>query len=119
MPQVPRRHVAAGAARTLEPQVGPVDLGLSGAGGVAGGAGVAMQEHDLNRLLRGRERLGELRHGARESGTGERQQSGTAAVVPEQIGVGRGRVLAHPPQNTRILQLASRNQKAVGITRFN
>jgi hypothetical protein len=40
-------------------------------------------------------------------------------VVPEQIGVGRGRVLAHPPQNTRILQLASRNQKAVGITRFN
>ena len=96
MPQVPRRHVAAGAARPLQALVGTVDLGLGGAGGVAGGAGVAMEEHDLNRLLGGRERLGELSHGARESGTGERQQSGAAAVVPEQIGMGSRGVLAHP-----------------------
>ena len=96
MPQVPRRHVPAGASGPLQALVGPVDLRLGGAGGVAGGAGVAMEEHDLNRLLEGREGLGELRHGARESGTGERQQSGAAAVVPEQIGMGRSRVLAHP-----------------------
>ena len=38
----------------------------------------------------------ELRHGASESDTGERQQSGTATVVPEQIGMGRRGVLAHP-----------------------
>jgi hypothetical protein len=44
---------------------------------------------------------------------------GAAAVVPEQIRVGRGRVLAHPPQNTHMLQLASRKQEAVGITMLN
>ncbi len=44
---------------------------------------------------------------------------GAAAVVPEQIGVGSRGVPAHPPQNTHILQLASRKQEAVGITMLN
>ena len=104
MPQVPRRHVAAGASGPLEAQVGPVDLRLGGAGGVTGGAGIAMEEHNLHGLLGGREGLVELRHGARATArrkrsatsTRERQQSGAAAVVPEQIGMGRGGVLAHP-----------------------
>jgi hypothetical protein len=54
-----------------------------------------VEEHVLCCPLRGGEGL-ELRHGARATDTGERQQSGTAALVPEQIGVGRGRVLADP-----------------------
>ncbi len=48
--------------------------------------------------------LVELHHGARESDMGQRQQSGAAAVMPEQIGRARGRVFAHP--------VAARDQQA-------
>ena len=43
--QVPCRHIAVAVPRLPEVGIGPVDLGLSGAGGVEGGAGVVVQEH--------------------------------------------------------------------------
>ncbi len=43
--QVPRRHIPVAIPRSTEAEVGPEDLGLGGAGGVEGGAGVAVQEH--------------------------------------------------------------------------
>ena len=70
--------------RTPEIEVRPVDLGLSSAGGVEGGAGIAMQEHVIPGWLDGLNG-GRLRHGA-ATASGARQQSGTARLVPEQIG---------------------------------
>jgi hypothetical protein len=45
MRQVPRRHIPIAIPGSPEVEVRPVDLGLGGAGGVEGGAGVAVQEH--------------------------------------------------------------------------
>jgi hypothetical protein len=103
MPQMPRRHVAAGAAGSLEALVSPVYLGLGGAGGVAGGAGIAVEEQVVAGGLRSTEGH-RLRHGARATAprkrsatsTGARQQSGAAALMPEQVRAGAGGVFAHP-----------------------
>jgi hypothetical protein len=70
-----------------------VDLGLSGAGGVEGGAGVAMQKHVIPSWLAGLNG-GRLRHGA-ATASGTRQQSGTALPVPEQMRAAAARVLGH------------------------
>jgi len=43
--QMPCRHIAVAVTRSPEVGIGPVDLRLGGAGGVEGGAGVAVQEH--------------------------------------------------------------------------
>lgn len=94
MRQVPGRHIPVAVAGSTEVEVGPVNLGLSGAGGVEGGTGVAMQEHVIpSRLvaLNG----GRLRHGV-ATASGARQQSGTAWPVPEQIRAWCRRVLLDP-----------------------
>ena len=61
MGKVPGRHIAVSVARSPEVEIGPVDLGLSGAGGVEGGAGVAVQEHVIPCRLAGLNG-GRLRH---------------------------------------------------------
>ena len=71
-----------------------MNLGLSGAGGVEGGAGVAVQEHVIPGWLAGLNG-GRMRHGA-ATASGARQQSGTARLVPEQIGARGRRVLLDP-----------------------
>ena len=71
-----------------------MDLGLSGAGGVERRAGVAMQEHVIPSWLAGLNG-GRLRHGA-ATATGAHQQSGTARLVPEQIGAWGSRILLDP-----------------------
>ena len=71
-----------------------MNLGLSGAGGVEGGAGVAVQEHVIPGWLAGLNG-GRMRHGA-ATASGARQQSGTARLVPEQIRAGLRRVLLGP-----------------------
>ena len=93
--QVPGRYVTAGAAGPLEPLVGPVDLCGGSVGGVAGGVCLAVEQHVVAGGFRG---LGgeRLRHGARRSSTGPRQQSGAAAPVPERIRAGTGGVLKSP-----------------------
>ena len=53
MPQVPCRHVATGAACSLQPLVGPVDLSGGGVGGVARGAGLAVEQHVVAGRFRG------------------------------------------------------------------
>ena len=45
MRQVPRRHIPIAVAGSPDVGVGPVDLSLSGAGGVEGGASLPVQEH--------------------------------------------------------------------------
>jgi len=92
--QVPGRHVAVAIAGSTEVCIGPVNLGLSGAGGVEGGAGVAVQKHVIPSWLAGLNG-GRLRHGA-ATASGVCQQSGTALPVPEEIGAGRRRVLLDP-----------------------
>ena len=94
MRQVPGRHIAIAIPRMPEVEVCPVNLGLSGAGGVQGGAGVAVQEHVIPSWLAGLNE-GRLRHGA-ATASGVRQQSGTAQLVPEKIGAWRRRVLLDP-----------------------
>jgi len=94
MRQVPRRHIPVAIPRSPEVEVCPVDLGLGGTGGVQGGAGVAVQEHEIPSRLTALNR-GRLRHGA-ATGSGARQQSGTARLVPEQIGAWGRRVLLDP-----------------------
>jgi hypothetical protein len=42
MRQVPGRHIPVAVAGSTEVEVRPVDLGLGGAGGIKGGAGVAV-----------------------------------------------------------------------------
>jgi len=67
--QVPGRHIAVSVARSPEVEVRPMDLRLSGAGGIEGGAGVAVKEHVIPVLLAGLNG-GRLRHGeATLSGT--------------------------------------------------
>ena len=92
--QVHGRHVAIAIPRSTEVEVRPVDLRLGGAGGVQGGAGVAVQEHVIPGWLAGLNG-GRLRHGVATT-SGARQQSGTALPVPEPIGAGRRRVLLDP-----------------------
>ena len=92
--QVPGRHIPVAIAGSTEVEVCPVNLGLSGAGGVEGGAGVAVQEHVIPSRLAGLD-WGRIRHGV-ATASGARQQSGTAHPVPEQIGAGRRRVLLDP-----------------------
>jgi len=71
-----------------------VNLGLSGAGGVEGGAGVAMQKYVIPSWLADLN-AGRLRHGA-ATASSARQQSGTALPVPEEVGAWRRRVLLDP-----------------------
>ena len=94
MRQVPRRHIPVAVAGSTEVEVCPVDLGLGGAGGVESGAGVAVQEHIIPSRLAALD-WGRLRHRT-ATASGARQQSGTARLVPEQIGAGRRRVLLDP-----------------------
>ena len=85
---------AAGDAMGPKDGVGAVDRGLGGAGGVEGGASVAVQEHVIPSRLAGMD-WGRLRHGAAMA-SGPHQQSRTALPVPEQIGAGHRRVLLDP-----------------------
>ena len=94
MRQVPCRHIAIAIPRSPEIEVRPVDLSLGSAGGIEGGAGVAVQEHVIPSRLAGLSE-GRLRHGA-ATASGARQQSGTARLVPEQIGAWRRRILLDP-----------------------
>jgi hypothetical protein len=94
MRQVPRRYIPIAIPRSPEVEVRPVNLGLSGAGGVEGGAGVAVQKHVIPSWLAGLN-MGGLRHDA-ATASGARQQSGTARLVPEEVGAGRRRVLLDP-----------------------
>ena len=94
MRQVPGRHIAIAVTRSPEVEVRPVDLRLSGAGGIEGGAGVAVQEHVIPSWLAGLNE-GRLRHGA-ATASGAHQQSGTALPVPEEIGAGLRRILLDP-----------------------
>lgn len=94
MRQVPGRHIAVAIARSTEVCIGPVDLGHGGAGGVEGGASVAVQKHVIPCWLAGLNE-GRLRHGA-ATASGTRQQSGTAWPVPEQIRAWCRRVLLDP-----------------------
>jgi hypothetical protein len=71
-----------------------MDLCLSSAGGVEGGAGVAVQKHVIPSWLAGLN-MGGLRHDA-ATASGARQQSGTALPVPEEVGAGRRRILLDP-----------------------
>ena len=91
MRQVPRRHIPVAIAGSTEVGVGPVNLGLSGAGGVEGGAGVAVQKHVIPSWLAGLD-WGRLRHGV-ATASGASQQSGPARLVPEQIGAAAAGIL--------------------------
>ena len=71
-----------------------MNLGLSGPGGVEGGAGVVVQKHVIPSWLAGLNG-GSLRHGA-ATASGARQQSGTALPVPEEIGARGRRILLDP-----------------------
>jgi hypothetical protein len=113
---------AAGDAMGPKDGVGAVDRGLGGAGGVEGGASVAVQEHVIPSRLAGMD-WGRLRHGAAMA-SGPHQQSRTALPVPEQIGAGHRRVLLDPvlamtqqlppPQRPRVEQLIERLQQRAG-----
>lgn len=71
-----------------------MDLGLSGPCGVERRAGVAVQKHVIPSWFAGLNG-GRLRHGA-ATASGAHQQSGTARLVPEEIGAGHRRVLLDP-----------------------
>ena len=93
MAKVPGLHIAIAIPRSPEVEVGPVDLSLSGPGGVEGGAGVAMQKHVIPGCLAGLG-WGGLRHGA-ATASGARQQSGTSHEVPEQLRAAATGILGH------------------------
>ncbi len=61
---MPGRHIAAGAAGHLEALVRLLDFQVGGAGGVVGGAGVAVEQHVVGDS-----------HGATESGTDARSKA--------------------------------------------
>ena len=82
MRQVPGRHIPVAVTGSPEVGVGPMDLGLSGAGGVEGGADVAVQEHVIPGWLAGL-KGGRLRHGAATASSARQPKSGI-------IGVGNG-----------------------------
>lgn len=94
MAKVPCRHIAVAIPRSPEVEVRPVDLVLGGAGGVEGGAGVAVQEHVIPCWL-ARLNAGRLRHTAAKA-SDTRQKIKTVLPVPEQLGAGRHRVLLDP-----------------------
>lgn len=124
MRKLPGRHIAIAVAGSPEVEVCPVDLGLGCAGGIEGGAGVAVQEHVIPSWLAGLY-WGRLRHGA-ATASGARQQSGTALAVPEQIGAWRRRVLLDPVlpkteqsrrrQRPRVERLIERLRQRAGLS---
>lgn len=106
MTKVPGRYIPTAVPRSPEVEVRPLDLGLSGAGGVEGSAGVAVQEHVIPSRLDALNR-GRLRHGA-ATASGAHQQSGTALLVPE-------KVRAAEMQAAKVEQAAARYRKQGGM----